>query len=156
MLEDIPIRPAGPFTKSKDLLPIDLVFADHGLRPGAVRFDMNRANPSGIFLEDEDRILSAIHAIAGVQLHDDIAAGVAEEKIPGRDAADSFEIVRMREYENLSPTIVVAIAAPKRAFFDLSRSYDFTPPGWADPAFEGTERLEAAAARHPHLEPIRL
>jgi len=51
----------------------------------------------------------------------------------------AVEIVRMREYEKLAPTIVVAIAAPKRAFFDLSRSYDFTPPGSADPDFEGIE-----------------
>jgi len=51
----------------------------------------------------------------------------------------AVEIVRMREYEKLSPTIVVAIAASKRSFFDLSRSYDFTPPGSVDPDFEGIE-----------------
>jgi len=51
----------------------------------------------------------------------------------------AVEIVRMREYEKLAPTIVVAIAAPSRAFFDLSRSYDFTPPGSVDADFKGIE-----------------
>ncbi|HEY3645849.1 MAG TPA: alpha/beta hydrolase-fold protein [Gammaproteobacteria bacterium] len=47
------------------------------------------------------------------------------------------DVARMREYEKLSPTIVVGIAPPNKAFFDVSRSYDFTPPGTSDPDFEG-------------------
>jgi len=43
----------------------------------------------------------------------------------------------MREYEKLAPTIVIGVASPKHFFFDPSRSYDFTPPGSADPDFEG-------------------
>jgi len=51
----------------------------------------------------------------------------------------AVEIVKMREYEKLAPTIVVGIASPKRYFFDPSRSYDFTPPGSVDPDFEGIQ-----------------
>ena len=45
----------------------------------------------------------------------------------------AVEVVKMREYEKLAPTIVVGIASPKHFFFDPSRSYDFTPPGSVDP-----------------------
>jgi predicted alpha/beta superfamily hydrolase len=51
----------------------------------------------------------------------------------------AVEIVKIREYEKLTPTIVVGVASPKHFFFDPSRSYDFTPPGSADPDFEGIE-----------------
>jgi predicted alpha/beta superfamily hydrolase len=47
------------------------------------------------------------------------------------------DIARMREYEKLSPTIVVGIAAANQSFFDDSRAYDFTPPGSVEPEFEG-------------------
>ena len=46
-------------------------------------------------------------------------------------------IMRMREYEKLSPTIVVGVAAANKSFFDNSRAYDFTPPGSVEPEFEG-------------------
>ena len=49
----------------------------------------------------------------------------------------AVDVARMREYEKLSPTIVVGIATAGRSFFDVSRSYDFTPPGSVDPDFEG-------------------
>jgi predicted alpha/beta superfamily hydrolase len=49
----------------------------------------------------------------------------------------AVDVARMREYEKLSPTIVVGIAPPNRAFFDVSRSYDFTPAGSSEQAFEG-------------------
>jgi predicted alpha/beta superfamily hydrolase len=49
----------------------------------------------------------------------------------------AVDIARMREYEKLPPTIVVGIAPPNKAFFDLSRSYDFTPAGSIDAGFEG-------------------
>ncbi len=49
----------------------------------------------------------------------------------------AVDIARMREYEKLAPTIVVGIAPDGKAFFDASRSYDFTPPGSKDPDFEG-------------------
>jgi hypothetical protein len=47
------------------------------------------------------------------------------------------DIARMREYEKLSPIIVVGIAPAGKAFFDVARSYDFTSPGTSDPDFEG-------------------
>lgn len=49
----------------------------------------------------------------------------------------AVDIARMREYEKLSPTIVVGVAPDGKAYFDVSRSYDFTPPGTKDPDFEG-------------------
>jgi predicted alpha/beta superfamily hydrolase len=49
----------------------------------------------------------------------------------------AVEIVKMREYEKLAPTIVVGVASPNHFFFDPSRTYDFTQPGSADPDFEG-------------------
>ena len=51
----------------------------------------------------------------------------------------AVDVARMREYEKLSPTIVVGIATAGTAFFDVARSYDFTPPGSKDPDFEGVE-----------------
>lgn len=47
----------------------------------------------------------------------------------------AVDVARMREYEKLPPTIVVGIAPAGKAFFDVSRSYDFTPPGSVDPDF---------------------
>jgi predicted alpha/beta superfamily hydrolase len=47
------------------------------------------------------------------------------------------DVARMREYEKLSPTIVVGIAPAGKDFFDVARSYDFTSPGTTDPDFEG-------------------
>lgn len=49
----------------------------------------------------------------------------------------AVDVARMREYEKLSPTIVVGIATAGKSFFDVSRSYDFTPPGSVDPDFDG-------------------
>lgn len=46
-------------------------------------------------------------------------------------------VVRMREYSKLVPTVVVGVGSPSGAFFDLSRTYDFTPAGATDPDFEG-------------------
>ncbi|HEY2396836.1 MAG TPA: alpha/beta hydrolase-fold protein [Rudaea sp.] len=51
----------------------------------------------------------------------------------------AVEIVKMREYEKLVPTIVVGVASTKHFFFDPSRSYDFTPPGSSEPDFEAIE-----------------
>ena len=51
----------------------------------------------------------------------------------------AVDVARMREYEKLPPSIVVGIAPPNRDFFDVTRSYDFTPPGTSDPGFEGVE-----------------
>lgn len=47
------------------------------------------------------------------------------------------DVARMREYEKLSPMIVVGIAPAGKAFFDVARSYDFTSPGTTDPDFDG-------------------
>ena len=48
------------------------------------------------------------------------------------------DVARMREYEKLSPTIVVGIAPAGKDFFDAEgRSYDFTSPGTTDPDFDG-------------------
>lgn len=44
----------------------------------------------------------------------------------------AIEIARMREYEKLAPAIIVGVSYPGRRFFDLRRSYDFTPPGSVD------------------------
>ena len=41
-------------------------------------------------------------------------------------------IVRMREYQKLDPAVVVGVASPGGAFFEVSRTYDFTPRGSAD------------------------
>ncbi len=49
----------------------------------------------------------------------------------------AVDVARMREYEKLSPTIVVGIAPAGKSFFDVSRSYDFTSPGTTDPDFDG-------------------
>ena len=50
----------------------------------------------------------------------------------------AVDIARMREYEKLTPTIVVGIAPAGKDFFDgVARTYDFTPPGTVDPGFEG-------------------
>ena len=49
----------------------------------------------------------------------------------------AVDVARMREYEKLSPTIVVGIAPAGKDFFDVSRSYDFTSPGTIDPDFDG-------------------
>ena len=51
----------------------------------------------------------------------------------------AVDVTRMREYEKLLPTIVVGIATAGTAFFDVARSYDFTPAGSKDPDFEGVE-----------------
>jgi predicted alpha/beta superfamily hydrolase len=52
----------------------------------------------------------------------------------------AVEITRMREWGRLTPTIVVGVAYPSRAFYDgPRRNYDFTPPGSADPDFEPSE-----------------
>ena len=51
----------------------------------------------------------------------------------------AVDVARMREYEKLSPAIVVGIATAGTAFFDVARSYDFTPAGSKDPDFEGVE-----------------
>jgi len=53
----------------------------------------------------------------------------------------AIEIARMREYEKLAPAIIVGVSYPGRRFFDLRRSYDFTPPGSID-----EEMREAGAA----------
>lgn len=44
-------------------------------------------------------------------------------------------VVRMREYSKLAPAIVVGVGSPSGAFFDLSRTYDFTPAGVKDESF---------------------
>jgi len=49
----------------------------------------------------------------------------------------AVDVARMREYEKLSPTIVVGIAPAGKDFFDVARTYDFTPPGTVDPGFDG-------------------
>jgi len=49
----------------------------------------------------------------------------------------AVDVARMREYEKLPPTIVVGIAPANKAFFDESRSYDFTPAGSVDADFDG-------------------
>jgi predicted alpha/beta superfamily hydrolase len=44
----------------------------------------------------------------------------------------AIEIAKMREYEKLAPAIIVGVGYAGRRFFDLRRSYDFTPPGSVD------------------------
>jgi predicted alpha/beta superfamily hydrolase len=39
----------------------------------------------------------------------------------------AVEIARMREYSKLSPAVVVGVGSPTGAYFDYSRTYDFTP-----------------------------
>lgn len=52
----------------------------------------------------------------------------------------AVEIARMREWGRLTPSIIVGIAYPSRAFYDgPRRNYDFTPPGSADPDFDPSE-----------------
>lgn len=52
----------------------------------------------------------------------------------------AVEITRMREWGRLTPSIVVGIAYPSRAFYDgPRRNYDFTPAGSSDPDFESSE-----------------
>jgi predicted alpha/beta superfamily hydrolase len=52
----------------------------------------------------------------------------------------AVEIARMREWGRLSPSIVVGLAYPSRAFYDgPRRTYDFTPPGSSDPDFDISE-----------------
>ena len=52
----------------------------------------------------------------------------------------AVEIARMREWGRLTPTIVVGVAYPGRAFYDgPRRNYDFTPPGMPDPDFDPSE-----------------
>jgi predicted alpha/beta superfamily hydrolase len=53
----------------------------------------------------------------------------------------AVEIARMREWGRLTPSIVVGVAYPSRAFYDgPRRTYDFTPPGSADPDFDLSEQ----------------
>jgi predicted alpha/beta superfamily hydrolase len=50
----------------------------------------------------------------------------------------AVEVAKMREYEKLDPAIIVGVGYPSHSFFDaIGRSYDFSPPGSADPDFEG-------------------
>jgi len=51
----------------------------------------------------------------------------------------AVEIVKMREYEKLAPTIVVGVGSPQHFFFDPARSRDFTAPGSADPDLDASE-----------------
>ena len=52
----------------------------------------------------------------------------------------AVEIARIREWGRLSPSIIVGVGYPSRAFFDgARRNYDFTPPGSADAAFDPAE-----------------
>jgi ferri-bacillibactin esterase len=51
----------------------------------------------------------------------------------------AIEVAKMREYEKLAPAIIVGVGYPSRRFFDLRRSYDFTPPGSADADFKDSE-----------------
>jgi len=44
----------------------------------------------------------------------------------------ALEIARMREYEKLTPPIIVGVSYPGRRFFDWRRTYDFSPPGSVD------------------------
>jgi uncharacterized protein len=80
----------------------------------------------------------------------------------------AVEIARMREYEKLTPTIVVGIATAGRSFFDVSRSYDFTPAGSVDRDFEGVPlggadeflafidgTVKPWVGAHYHLDPHR-
>lgn len=51
------------------------------------------------------------------------------------------DIVRMREWSRLTPSIVVGVAYPSRAFFDgPRRNYDFSPPGSAEPGLAPEEQ----------------
>lgn len=52
----------------------------------------------------------------------------------------AVEITRMREWGRLTPSIVVGIAYPSRAFYDgPRRNYDFTTTGAHDPNFDPSE-----------------
>ena len=51
----------------------------------------------------------------------------------------AVEIARMREYEKLAPAVIVGIGSPRHFFFDVTRSFDFTPVGSSDPDFDGIE-----------------
>lgn len=52
----------------------------------------------------------------------------------------AIEIARMREWGRLSPSVIVGVAYPSRAFYDgPRRTYDFTPPGAVDPDFDVSE-----------------
>jgi uncharacterized protein len=45
----------------------------------------------------------------------------------------AVEVARLREYQKLSPAVVVGVGYPSESFFDAKgRSFDFTPPGAAD------------------------
>ncbi|MFZ2029376.1 MAG: alpha/beta hydrolase-fold protein [Vitreimonas sp.] len=52
----------------------------------------------------------------------------------------AVEMTRIREWGRLTPSIVVGIGYPSRAFFDPRRNYDFTPPGSADADFAPQEQ----------------
>lgn len=52
----------------------------------------------------------------------------------------AVEITRMREWGRLTPSIVIGIAYPSRAFYDgPRRNYDFTPAGSSDAEFDPAE-----------------
>jgi len=80
----------------------------------------------------------------------------------------AVEIVKMREYEKLTPTIVVAVANPQHSFFDPDRSVDFTAPGSVDPDFGPSDvggadifldfldtRVRPWVRSHHHTDPAR-
>ena len=52
----------------------------------------------------------------------------------------AVEMARIREWGRLTPSIVIGVGYPSRAFFDPRRNYDFTPPGSADPDFAPEEQ----------------
>jgi hypothetical protein len=52
----------------------------------------------------------------------------------------AVEMARIREWGRLTPSIVIGVGYPSRAFFDPRRNYDFTPPGSADPEFAPEEQ----------------
>jgi predicted alpha/beta superfamily hydrolase len=52
----------------------------------------------------------------------------------------AVEMVRIREWGRLTPSIVIGVGYPSGAFFDPRRNYDFTPPGSADPDFAPEEQ----------------
>jgi uncharacterized protein len=52
----------------------------------------------------------------------------------------AVEIARMREWGRLTPSIIVGVGYPSRAFYDgPRRNHDFTPQGSADPDFDVAE-----------------
>src|SRR5436190_20801037 len=67
VFEDVPIGFAGTFAKRENFPPVDFVLADDGFGTATVSLDMDRAHAARIFLEDEHWILTAIHAITGVE-----------------------------------------------------------------------------------------